>query len=408
MKKPGKKREQELLEKTARIYQSITRDSMDGFLAIDMRGRFLDVNDAYCHLVGYSRSELLKMNISDVKAGKKPKEGIAKNIRRIKKEGESRFLTQHRKKDGKIIDIEASANHANYANYSGGLIFVFLRDISKRKKKEDKLAKKHAKSKKMMEGQLADAYKHSKDQAKSKKMIEGILADEYNHSEEQAKSKKAIEGQLTDSYKHSKDQAKSKKMIEGRLADEYNHSEEQAKSKNKIEGQLADAYKHLGTINRKISLLLELEYFPRSKKYKQKIIDHVLNLAMNISNAQTGYLYGSQGRGRFDLLSCKGCEEEQKEKIKVITSRKVELLKHLLKEKNLISGNIRQHRMELLALNDKLEYFVTLPLSKGTALRGFIFLGFDKKKSVDTQDLEFLDVFAIHASNALTKSGVLR
>ncbi|MFA6383204.1 MAG: PAS domain S-box protein [Parcubacteria group bacterium] len=386
MKKNGKKREQELLEKTARIYQSITRDSMDGFLAVDMRGRFLDVNDAYCHLIGHSRSELLKMNIADVEVGKKSKD-VVKNLQRIKKAGEIRFVTQHRRKDGKIIFIEASANHANYANYLGGLVFIFIRDISKRKKKEDKLAKNRAKSKKIMEGQLADAYKHSEDQDKSKKKMEGRLAD---------------------SYQHSKDQVKSKKKMEGRLADSYQHSKDQDKSKKKIEGQLADAYKHLGTINRKISLLLELEYFPKSKKHDQKIIDHVLNLAMNISNAQTGYLYGSKGRGRFDLLSCKGCEEEQKEKIKVITSRKVELLKHLLKEKNLISGNIKQHRVELLALNDKLEYFVTLPLSKETALGGFIFLGFDKKKSVDAQDLEFLDVFAIHASNALAKAGVLK
>lgn len=366
MKRPGKKREQELLEKTARIYQSITRDSMDGFLAVDMKGRFLDVNDAYCHLIGYSRSELLKMNISDVKAGKKPKESIAKNIRRIKKEGESRFLTQHRKKDGKIVYIEASANHANYANYLGGLIFVFLRDISKRKKKEDELAENRAKSKKVMEGRLADA------------------------------------------YKHSEEQAKSKKKIEKRLVDAYKHSEVQAKSKKKIERRLADSYKYLGTINRKISLLLELEYFPKSKKHNQKIIDHVLNLAMNISNAQMGYLYGSKGRGRFDLLFCKGCKEEQKEKIKIITSRKAGILKHLLREKNRISGNVRQHEVGLLAPDNKLEYFIALPLLKETALEGFIFLGFNKKKSVDTQDLEFLDVFAMHASNALVQAGVLK
>ena len=59
-------------------------------------------------------------------------------------------------------------------------------------------------------------------------------------------------------------------------------------------------------------------------------------------------------------------------------------------------------------LDNKLEYFVTLPLSKGTNLGGFIFLGFDKQKSVDKQDLEFLDVFAMHASNALIKAGILK
>jgi transcriptional regulator with GAF, ATPase, and Fis domain len=129
---------------------------------------------------------------------------------------------------------------------------------------------------------------------------------------------------------------------------------------------------------------------------------------MNISQAPTGYLYSSQKRGKFDLLSYKGLEEEQKEKIKVITTHTVGLLRHLIKERGLLSGDIKRYEAELLALDNKLEYFVTLPLSMGTALGGFIFLGFDKKKTVDAQDLEFLDVFAMHASNALAKAGILR
>ena len=171
---------------------------------------------------------------------------------------------------------------------------------------------------------------------------------------------------------------------------------------------MSDSYKHLGLINRKISLLLELGKFPKSKKYQQNVIDHVLNLAMNISNAHTGYLYSSEGKGKFNLLSYKGVKEEQKEKIKVITAHMVGLLRHLIKERGLISGDIKRYEAELLALDNKLEYFVTLPLSTGANLGGFIFLGFDKKKNVDAQDLEFLDVFAMHASSALAKAGVLK
>jgi hypothetical protein len=100
-------------------------------------------------------------------------------------------------------------------------------------------------------------------------------------------------------------------------------------------------------------------------------------------------------------------EEGQKEKIEVITGHTVGLLKHLIKERVLISGDIRRYEGEILSLDNKLEYFVTLPLLKGTDLGGFIFLGFDKKKGVDAQDLEFFDVFAMHASNALAKAGVL-
>jgi PAS domain S-box-containing protein len=320
MKKSEKKEERDLIKETAKIYQSITRDSMDGFWIVDMQGHFLDVNDAYCRMIGYSRRELLKMKISDVEVGVSSKD-IESNLKEIKKMGEGRFLTQHRKKSGKILDIEASAN---FANYLGGFIFIFLRDVSERLKVEAELIKNRSNSKKI------------------------------------------------------------------------------------IENQLTDSYKQLGLINRKISLLLEMGKFPNSKSHKQEVIDHILNLAMHILNAPTGYLYGSKEKGKFNLLSYKGIEEEHKEKIKVISTHTVGLLRHLIREKSLSRGNIKRYEGELLALENKLEYFVTLPLSKGNSLGGFIFLGFDKKKRVDTQDLEFLDVFAMHASNALAKAGILK
>ena len=39
----------------------------------DMQGHFLDVNEAYCHLIGYSRDELLNMSIPDIEAIEKLK-----------------------------------------------------------------------------------------------------------------------------------------------------------------------------------------------------------------------------------------------------------------------------------------------------------------------------------------------
>lgn len=320
MKKNLKKTEQKLIEETAKIYQSITRDAVDGFWIVDMQGQFLDVNDTYCRLIGYSRKKLLKMNIADIEVNEKPK-AVIKHIQKIKNNGKDSFLAKHRKKNGKIINIEVSAN---YANYLGGLVFVFLRDVSERNKIEQELEKKRA------------------------------------------------------------------------------------EAKNIVAQQLAESYKHLGLVNRKIALLLEIEKYPNSKKHKQEISDHILNLAMNISSAPAGYLYGAEGEGRFNLLSYSGIKEDQKEKIKVITTETVGLLRHLLKEKNIISGNIKRYETKLLALDNELEYFVTLPLSRGTTLGGFIFLGFDKKESVGMQDLEFLDVFSMHASNALIKAGVLK
>ncbi len=311
--------DQELLERTAHIYRSITRDSMDGFWIVDMEGHFLDVNDAYCTMMGYTRSELLKMNVADVDVKRGPK-AIATHLAHIKKTGKSQHLAEHRTKSGSTVHLDLSAN---YANFKTGLVFVFVRDISTRKQAQTELVQNRVKQKEI------------------------------------------------------------------------------------LEAQLAASYKQLGLVNRKISLLLELGKIPRSKKYRQQVADHVLNLAMSALDSSTGYLYGAKVRGAFTLVSSKGVSADAERSIRVITQHSVGLLKYLAKERKTLMGDIQQYEAELLALDNKLEYFVTVPLGRGSALGGFIFLGFDKKRQVDPDDLEFLEVFAMHASSALVKVGVL-
>ena len=51
---------------------------MDGFFTADFTadpgGAIIEVNDAYCRLVGYSREELLQMRIADLEADESPEE----------------------------------------------------------------------------------------------------------------------------------------------------------------------------------------------------------------------------------------------------------------------------------------------------------------------------------------------
>ncbi|MGA9048034.1 MAG: PAS domain S-box protein [Dehalococcoidia bacterium] len=116
--------------------ETILRTAMDGFWMVDLDGRFLNVNDAYCQLTGYSRDELLSMRIRDVEALDTEMD-IARRIERLVKTGSERFETSHRRKDGGTVDIEASVN---YYDVQGGRLFVFLRDITMRKAMEAELA----------------------------------------------------------------------------------------------------------------------------------------------------------------------------------------------------------------------------------------------------------------------------
>ncbi len=119
--------------------RTILQTAMDGFWITDLRGRFLDVNEAYCGLIGYGREELLQMAIPDVEDRESPADTAA-HIRKVIEQGSDRFETRHRRKDGRVVDIEVSVN---YLADGEGRMFVFLRDISERKRSEEALLAAH-------------------------------------------------------------------------------------------------------------------------------------------------------------------------------------------------------------------------------------------------------------------------
>jgi len=114
-------------------HQIIVKTALDGFWLSNLKGEFLEVNDSYCSMIGYTREELLNMSISDIEAVETP-EMIARRIRKITEQGSDRFETRHRSKDGTIIDVEVSVNHHDSGE---GQHFVFIRNITERKRAEE-------------------------------------------------------------------------------------------------------------------------------------------------------------------------------------------------------------------------------------------------------------------------------
>ena len=126
---------EEMLRERKEGYGMVLRTAMDGFWTIDMQGRFLEVNDSYCALVGYSRDELLAMSINDVDAVESPEETSA-HLATVASTGLDRFETRHRRKDGAVLDVEISVN---FLPLDGGRFFVFVRDVTERKRMENAL-----------------------------------------------------------------------------------------------------------------------------------------------------------------------------------------------------------------------------------------------------------------------------
>ncbi|HIJ80144.1 MAG TPA: PAS domain S-box protein [Desulfuromonadales bacterium] len=110
-------------------FYSIISSSIDGFLLVDLSGNILETNDSYCQMVGYSRDELLKLQIPAIDAIDN-EEDVARRIELIIQNGSLRFETKLLHKDGTVIDVEVSTN---YDSSHGGLIYSFIRDISTQK-----------------------------------------------------------------------------------------------------------------------------------------------------------------------------------------------------------------------------------------------------------------------------------
>ncbi len=130
-----RKRTEETLIASEERLRTILQTAMDGFWLVDMHGRLLEVNETYCQMSGYNAQELLSMSISDLEAVETA-DDTAAHMRNVMAQGEHRFESRHRRKDGRIITVEVSVQ---YRSTEGGRLVAFLRDITERMKTEEAL-----------------------------------------------------------------------------------------------------------------------------------------------------------------------------------------------------------------------------------------------------------------------------
>jgi PAS domain S-box-containing protein len=104
----------------------------DAFFLADLEGRFTDVNQAACRLLGYRRDELIGKTIADVlPPDELPRLAAVRAALLVPGQSE-RSEWRHVRKDGAIIPVEVSTNML-----PGGRWQAFVHDISNRKRIED-------------------------------------------------------------------------------------------------------------------------------------------------------------------------------------------------------------------------------------------------------------------------------
>jgi two-component system cell cycle sensor histidine kinase/response regulator CckA len=127
-------------------FSAITGTTSDGFYVCDDSGRFLETNQSYCRMIGYSREELLKLTMVDIEAREQAAD-VAGHIARVKKTGSDRFESKHRRKDGTPVDVEVCVTYLP----GEGHFLVFARDINERKQAAQVLAESERNLRTLME-----------------------------------------------------------------------------------------------------------------------------------------------------------------------------------------------------------------------------------------------------------------
>jgi PAS domain S-box-containing protein len=128
------------LQSSAERHRLLIETAMDGFLRLDPEGRLVEVNATYAQMSGFGAAELLGLRIGDLEAAEGPPETAA-HIAAIIAQGQDRFETRHRRKDGSIYDVEISVQYRPVPDQPGpgGYFLAFLRDITQRKQAEAQL-----------------------------------------------------------------------------------------------------------------------------------------------------------------------------------------------------------------------------------------------------------------------------
>ena len=119
-------------DKSSSRYRFSIEYAIDGIHILDIDGNVLDVNQAFCDMLGYTRAEILRMRVSDWDAQWNEAEIKAK-IRDVV--GRQQFFeTLHRRKDGTLINVEVAVATSAFEGQT--LLFASARDITKRKRAE--------------------------------------------------------------------------------------------------------------------------------------------------------------------------------------------------------------------------------------------------------------------------------
>jgi PAS domain S-box-containing protein len=123
-------------EEALHLRAQLLNEATDSIIATDLHGNLIYMNEATCRTRGYSKEEMLNMNLKQL-VPPHIASLVDKRLRRIKKEGTIVFDSEHLRQDGGVFPIETTARTVNLGDRT--IILSVIRDITERKKAEEAL-----------------------------------------------------------------------------------------------------------------------------------------------------------------------------------------------------------------------------------------------------------------------------
>ena len=121
------------LANTEERFQKLFDSTGDDIFVTDVNEKIVEVNKAACETLGYDRSELLGMKITEIKTGKYAPY-VGNNRKIIYETGSLTFESEHVTKRGEIIQVEFTSRLVSYGKEK--YILSVVRNISKRNEAE--------------------------------------------------------------------------------------------------------------------------------------------------------------------------------------------------------------------------------------------------------------------------------
>ncbi|TRZ94591.1 MAG: EAL domain-containing protein [Rhodocyclaceae bacterium] len=125
----------EALEREKTRLAAILETASDGIHIVDAEGVLVDANEAFLNLLGYDRTAIGRLHISDWDA-QLDEEAIRETIKNLISQGDTVLLeTRHRRRDGRIIDVEVGTRPIRMDGKD--YIYASSRDITERKRADE-------------------------------------------------------------------------------------------------------------------------------------------------------------------------------------------------------------------------------------------------------------------------------